>query len=145
MKWVKNAVGYWCEDILDRKYLGQKIGVAVLDTGILPHPDLAGRIMGFGDFVNRRKRIYDDSGHGTHVAGILAGSGKLSNGVYAGIAPEASLLAAKVLDDSGNGMVEYVMEGSAGCWQSGRNTISGSSIFPWEPSRGLTRRRKSGF
>ena len=111
MKWVKNAVGYWCEDILDRKYLGQKIGVAVLDTGILPHPDLAGRIMGFDDFVNRRKRIYDDSGHGTHVAGILAGSGKLSNGVYAGIAPEASLLAAKVLDDSGNGMVEYVMAG----------------------------------
>lgn len=111
MKWVKNAVGYWCEDILDRKYLGRKIGAAVLDTGLTVHPDLAGRIIGFGDFVNRRKQIYDDSGHGTHVAGILAGNGKLSNGVYAGIAPEASILPVKVLDDSGNGMVEYVMEG----------------------------------
>ena len=57
MKWVKNAVGYWCEDILDRKYLGRKIGAAVLDTGLTVHPDLAGRIMGFGEFVNRRKQI----------------------------------------------------------------------------------------
>lgn len=111
MKWVKNAVGYWCEDILDRKYLGQKIGIAILDTGITPHLDLAENITGFSDFVNGRKMLYDDSGHGTHVAGILAGSGKMSNGVYAGMAPGASLMAAKVLDDSGNGMVEYVMEG----------------------------------
>lgn len=111
MKWVKKAVGYWCDDILNKKYLGQKIGVAILDTGITQHADLAENIVGFGDFVNGRKIIYDDSGHGTHVAGILAGTGKMSNGVYAGMAPEASLLSAKVLDDSGNGMVEYVMEG----------------------------------
>lgn len=111
MKWVKNAVGYWCEDILNKKYLGRNIGIAILDTGITTHVDLAENIIGFGDFVNGRKNIYDDSGHGTHVAGILAGTGKLSHGVYAGMAPEASLLSAKVLDDSGNGMVEYVMEG----------------------------------
>lgn len=111
MKWVKNAVGYWCEDIINRKYLGRRIGIATLDTGIVPHPDLAENITGFGDFVNGRKNIYDDSGHGTHVAGILAGNGKLSNGVYGGMAPEASLIAAKVLDGAGNGMVEYVMEG----------------------------------
>ncbi len=111
MKWVKNAVGYWCDDIRNKKYLGQNIGIAILDTGITPHADLAENIIGFGDFVNGRKIIYDDSGHGTHVAGILAGTGKLSNGVYAGMAPKASILSAKVLDDSGNGMVEYVIEG----------------------------------
>lgn len=49
--------------------------------------------------------------HGTHVAGILAGTGKMSNGAYAGIAPAASLFIGKVLDQSGNGMVEYVMQG----------------------------------
>lgn len=111
MKWVKNAVGYWCEDILNKKYLGRNIGIAILDTGITRHVDLMENIIGFGDFVNGRKNIYDDSGHGTHVAGILAGTGKMSHGVYAGMAPEASLLSAKVLDDSGNGMVKYVMEG----------------------------------
>ena len=47
--------------------------------------------------------MYDDSGHGTHVAGILAGDGRLSGGTYAGIAPKASLLIAKVLDQDGNG------------------------------------------
>lgn len=112
MKWVKEAIGYWCEDILDKKYLGQNIGISVLDSGISSsHPDFYGRISGFFDFVNGKKVIYDDSGHGTHVAGILSGSGKMSNGAYAGLAPKSSLLIGKVLDQSGNGMVEYVMRG----------------------------------
>ena len=112
MKWVKDAIGYWCSDIREKKYLGQNIGVAVLDSGIAAsHPDFYGRIAGFEDFVNGKKIIYDDSGHGTHVAGILSGTGKLSNGAYAGLAPGASLFIGKVLDQSGNGMVEYVMQG----------------------------------
>lgn len=111
MKWVKETVGYWCEDILERKYLGQGVGVAVLDTGIILHPDFGKRIIGFSDFVNKRKTIYDESGHGTHVAGILAGNGRMSNGEYAGMAPEAELLIGKVLDQEGNGTVEYVLEG----------------------------------
>ena len=53
----------------------------------------------------------DDSGHGTHVAGILSGSGRVSNGLYAGMAPEASLLVGKVLDREGNGNVENVIAG----------------------------------
>ena len=46
-----------------------------------------------------------------HVAGILAGNGKLSAGMYSGMAPAATLLAAKVLDRSGNGNVESVLRG----------------------------------
>jgi serine protease AprX len=53
----------------------------------------------------------DEIGHGTHVAGISAGDGRLSGGTYAGIAPKASLLIAKVLDQDGNGSVESVLEG----------------------------------
>lgn len=111
MRWVKEAVGYRCEDIIYGKYLGKGIGVAVLDTGIIPHPDFDRRIMDFSDFVGRQRKLYDDSGHGTHVAGILAGSGRLSGGAYAGIAPEASLFAGKVLDQNGNGTVESVIRG----------------------------------
>lgn len=111
MKWAKETVDYWCKDIRERNFQGQGVGIAVLDTGIILHPDFGKRIIGFSDFVNKRNKIYDESGHGTHVAGILAGSGRMSDGVYAGMAPLAELLIAKVLDGEGNGTVEYVIEG----------------------------------
>ena len=98
MKWVKQTVGYWCPDIITNKYLGQDVRVAVLDTGITLHPDFDRRIIGFRDFVNNKEKIYDDGKHGTHVSGILAGSGRLSSGVYAGMAPKAEILVGKVLD-----------------------------------------------
>ena len=111
MKWVKQNIGYWCDDIIAGKYLGQGICIAVLDTGIAEHPDLEGRIAGFRDFTEGRRECYDDSGHGTHVAGILAGDGRASAGAYAGMAPCSVLLAGKVLDREGNGDVENVISG----------------------------------
>ena len=68
------------------------VSVAVMDTGIFRHIDFDTRIAGFADFVGRKKYLYDDNGHGTHVAGIIAGSGKGSNGKYRGIAPDAFLV-----------------------------------------------------
>ena len=53
---------------------------AVLDTGIGQHPDLYGRIYAFRDFVNGRTKVYDDSGHGTHVAGCIGWTGLASYG-----------------------------------------------------------------
>lgn len=111
MKWVKQTVGYWCDDTKTGKCTGSGICAAVLDTGISVHPDLQGRIVGFRDFVNGSGDIYDDSGHGTHVAGILAGNGRASEGIYAGMAPEAELLIAKVLDKNGDGDVDKVVRG----------------------------------
>ncbi|MDY3918640.1 MAG: S8 family peptidase [Candidatus Limivivens sp.] len=93
--------------------LGQGITVAVLDTGLAPHPDFGGRIAGFRDFLHRKNQCYDDSSHGTHVCGILGGDGKLSGGRYAGIAPACRLLPVKVLDERGNGMREDVEKGIA--------------------------------
>ena len=81
-----------------------------MDTGIARHPDFDHRIVGFLDFCNKRTTAYDDNGHGTHVAGIIAGSGQVT-GMYCGIAPKANLLVLKVLDNNGNGNTTSVLEG----------------------------------
>lgn len=111
MKQVKQAIHYWCDDVESGRYLGQGIGVAVLDSGIVLHPDFDNRIIAFQDIVGERYMLYDDNGHGTHVAGIIAGNGQLSNGIYAGIAPRSNMIAIKVLDQKGNGKVYHVLKG----------------------------------
>ena len=76
-------------------WTGTGIGVAILDTGLYPHIDFGERIRGFQDFLGHRPYPYDDSGHGTHVAGILAGDGTASDRRYQGVAPGCLLVAAK--------------------------------------------------
>lgn len=90
-------------------YTGKGIGVAILDTGIYPHIDFDSRICVFEDFISYKKFPYDDNGHGTCVAGILAGSGRGSMGRYRGMAPGCSLIILKVLDRFGNGNKEDVL------------------------------------
>ncbi|AFS79829.1 peptidase S8/S53 family protein [Gottschalkia acidurici 9a] len=90
----------------DLGFTGKDITVAVIDTGVAPHADLVkprNRIIGFKDFVNNKTSPYDDNGHGTHVAGIIAASGSSSNGKYRGVAPNANILAVKALDATGGG------------------------------------------
>src|SRR5439155_27096339 len=94
-------------------YTGAGIGVAVLDSGVTAwHDDLTNltsavypyrnqRVAAFVDFVNGQLMPYDDNGHGTHVAGIIAGNGTDSNGQKAGSAPDASIVSLKVLDANG--------------------------------------------
>lgn len=97
-----------------RGYIGRGIGVAVLDSGIYPHEDFLSprnRIVAFKDFVNGYELPYDDNGHGTHVAGIIGGSGAKSNGQYKGIAPGCNLIGIKILNDKGNGSTSNVLAG----------------------------------
>ena len=91
---------------------GENVTVAIMDTGIVPHPDFDNRIIMFKDCIAQKSSLYDDNGHGTHVAGILAGNGGLSqNQKYCGIAPKANLVVIKVLDKNGNGNTANVVAG----------------------------------
>ncbi|MFC4558324.1 S8 family peptidase [Virgibacillus kekensis] len=96
---------------------GKGVNIAVIDTGVHPHRDLAGRIAGFVDFINNRAEPYDDNGHGTHCAGDAAGDGTASSFKYVGPAPEANIFGIKVLDKVGSGSLETVMQGVEWCIQ----------------------------
>jgi serine protease AprX len=99
--WVRRALGYD----------GSGVGVAIVDSGVAAwHDDLGpSRVVHFVDFVNFQPTPYDDYGHGTHVAGIIAGSGYDSGGARAGVAPGASLIVLKVLDADGQGYISNVI------------------------------------
>lgn len=86
---------------------GQGVVVAILDTGIdINHPDLRNRIIDGKNFTPEgdHTNFYDMNGHGTHVAGTIAGE-------KTGVAPSASLLICKVLDRHGSGSYDSIIDG----------------------------------
>ena len=95
---------------------GTGIGVAVIDSGIADIPDLhtpSYRVVYSQTFV-KGKEVKDTYGHGTHVAGILAGNGKNSTGsgylrTFKGMAPGVSIVSLRVLDGTGQGTESSVI------------------------------------
>src|SRR5579864_3609094 len=101
-------------------YSGNGVGVALIDTGIANVPDLAGRVvpvttdpLGFtsAPCVNfsGESTCNDSYGHGTFIAGIIAGSGVSSNGAYAGMAPGVNLISVKIAGANGATDVSNVL------------------------------------
>ena len=90
---------------------GKGVGVAVLYTGVYPHPDFGRRLLAFKDMLSGKRTPYDDNSHGTHVMGVLGGSGEGSGGLYEGVAPGCSLIGIKILDSRGNGSVSSLLKG----------------------------------
>ncbi len=105
-------------------YTGNGIGIAVLDTGVSDHVDLGDNILQYsflngaypipeivnGEVVNPNAAARDDGfGHGTHVAGLISGSGENSEDEYKGAAPSATVLSLQVLDQHGDGSMSDVM------------------------------------
>ena len=109
-------------------YEGDNVGIAVIDSGLEKSEDLSGgRADRFFDFTTdgRSGNPYDDYGHGTHVATLIAGEGKASEreverledgkphktkvALYGGIAPKARIISLKVLDGNGAGYTSSVL------------------------------------
>jgi serine protease AprX len=90
-----------------RTYTGRGVGVAVIDSGVEPSPDFP--LVYFRDFVNGRTAPYDDYGHGTHVAGLIASRGYLSNGLYRGVARNTRLIVLKALDSQGSARTSTII------------------------------------
>ena len=86
---------------------GAGIGVAIIDSGVArAHDDLgANRVVQFVDFVDFQSQPHDGYGHGTHVAGIVAGNGYDSGGARRGVAPGAHLIVLRALDAQGDGFI----------------------------------------
>src|SRR5580704_896570 len=80
---------------------GQGVTVAVVDTGIDQLPDFSGRLIGGVDLTGGGNPFQDGYGHGTFVAGLIAGDGASSNGQYSGEAPGANLVSIKVAGANG--------------------------------------------
>lgn len=109
---------------------GKNVKVCVVDSGIDDtHPALNPLVAEI-DFVNSDNDATDDHGHGTHVAGIIASRDAL----YKGVAPDASLMAAKVLNSTGIGWTSDVINGINWCVSHGADVINlsvgGSTLYP---------------
>ena len=89
-------------------YQGTGVTVALLDTGVIPTPDLGNRILARVDFTPDHDG-FDRFGHGTHMAGIIAGDGTLSSGQWAGVAPKANLVSVKIAGADGSTDVSVVI------------------------------------
>lgn len=87
---------------------GSGVTVAVVDTGVADVPDLAGRLSHL-DLPGERRG--DGYGHGTLIAGLIAGDGSLSGGAYAGVAPGARVLDVRVAGDDGSSSLVRVLRG----------------------------------
>ena len=103
---------------------GSGVKVAVLDTGVdADHPDLAGRLLETESFVGGQD-TEDRTGHGTHTASTVAGTGAASDGTYAGMAPKAGLLIGKVLGDDGSGTLSGIVDGMEWAVERGAQVVS---------------------
>lgn len=98
--------------------------IAIVDTGVDDkHPDLAGKVVNGYDFVDNDKVANDGNGHGTHCAGIAAASTNNNIGI-AGVAPNATILAVRVLNSQGSGSYDQVAKGITFAADNGAQVIS---------------------
>ncbi|MBZ6484024.1 S8 family peptidase [Priestia aryabhattai] len=84
------------------------IKIAIVDTGVqLNHPDLTLKLLPGYNFVDGNTNPSDGNGHGTHVAGIASAATNNVSGI-AGMAPLASILPLRALDNTGNGTLTNI-------------------------------------
>ncbi len=105
---VVRATQVWQQGIT-----GGGVTVAILDSGIAEDADLVqpdNRLLASVNFADERLTS-DPGGHGTHIAGIVAGNGSNSGGEFTGIAPQANVVDVRVLGSTGSGRISSVVRG----------------------------------
>ncbi|MCD4829580.1 MAG: S8 family serine peptidase [Candidatus Cloacimonetes bacterium] len=136
------------DDVWSQGYTGSGVLVAVIDTGVnYNHQDLANHVWNGGtsypyhgyDFYNDDNNPMDDDGHGTHCAGTVAGDG--TAGSQTGMAPDATIMALKVLSSSGSGYESDVWDAIQFAVTNGADIISLSLGWQhaWGPDRSTWR------
>jgi len=105
-----------------KRSLGERVKIGIIDTGIdYTHPDLQGAISHGTNLIHPRTLPYDDNGHGTHVAGTIAATGRFA---MTGIAPRAELLPVKAFDHNGSAYVSDIIKGIDWCVHNGVDIIN---------------------
>ena len=105
---VVRATKVWAQGIA-----GGGVTVAILDSGVAADADLVqpyNRLLASVNFADMRLTS-DPGGHGTHIAGIVAGNGTSSGGQFMGIAPQANVVDVRVLGSTGSGRISSVVRG----------------------------------
>jgi serine protease AprX len=107
------------DKVWNRGVTGRGVTVAVLDTGVASVPDLAGRLVQVRDDqtgqttpcknLSGELDCTDRYGHGTFIAGLVAGNGASSGGKWKGVAPEASVLSVKTAGADGSADVSNIL------------------------------------
>ena len=126
------------DDVWNLGYTGKGVLVAMLDTGInLNHADLKDNLWDGGEeFPNHGYNTFDNSHnvndgfeHGTHCAGIICGNG--ASGTQTGIAPDATLMTIKVVDDAGSGGASTICAGMEFALEHGADLLNMSLGIPF--------------
>ena len=100
---------------------GAGINACILDTGVDSlHQELSARVTKRANFVTAEPRIDDPAGHGSHVAGTVAGSGV----VISGVAPRANIMSSRVLNAAGSGYESQIINGLIWCVDNGAHVIN---------------------
>lgn len=103
---------------------GKGVIIGIVDSGVDPdHPDFVGRIVAAQDFTTENN-IRDFDGHGTHVAGIAAGSGAASDGLFRGVAYGSKIVNGKVLTAEGMGFTSDVLDAIDWCIFNGAKIVN---------------------
>ncbi|MDZ7291444.1 MAG: S8 family serine peptidase [candidate division KSB1 bacterium] len=107
---------------------GKGVKIGLLDTGVdANHPDLKGKVEAWAEFDAEGRRVvgskpHDTDKHGTHCAGIIAGGN--ASGQWIGVAPEAKLAVALVMDGRTGGTDAQVLAGIDWLVEQGVDVIS---------------------
>ena len=97
-------------NVWNQGYTGRGVTVALLDTGVSQVPDLGNRVLARADLTQEQDG-WDHFGHGTHMAGIIAGDGTSAGDPWSGVAPRANLVSVKVAETDNSTNISMVIAG----------------------------------